>query len=137
MEATAEPVEMGWPNIIVPSTTEDVIEPVTSSNLMLMSSMNPSTDQTIDEPTNNMQDTTGMAEVLINNLDQVCNARAAVPFFGVGLGQLFGITVVFSTTVTSTSTITSTATTFAQTNTFVISLCTPSPFPFTTCTNSG
>lgn len=134
MEATAEPVEMGRADIIVPSTTEDVMEPVTSSNLMLMSSMNPPTDETV-EPS--MQDTTGMAEVLINNLDQVCNARAAVPFFGVGLGQLFGITVVFSTTITSTSTITSTATTFAQTNTFVISLCTPSPFPFTTCTNSG
>lgn len=83
-----------------------------------------------------MESTPGLAEVRIENLDQVCNqvqARVADPLFG----QLFKITVLFSTTVTSTSTVVSTATSFSTTNTFVISSCTPSPFPYTTCTTAG
>lgn len=78
--------------------------------------------------------TDGMAEVQIRNLDSVCQARAANPFFGVGLGSLFGITVIISTTTTSTSTVTATKTTFTTTKTFTLAGgCTPSPFPFTTC----
>lgn len=83
-----------------------------------------------------MESTPGLAEVRIENLDQVCNqvqARVADPF----VGQLFKITVLFSTTVTSTSTVVSTSTSFSTTNTFVISSCTPSPFPYTTCTVVG
>ena len=77
--------------------------------------------------------TDGMAEVQIRNLDSVCQARAANPFFGVGLGSLFGITVLFSTTTTSTSTVTSTVTSFSTTKTFSIVGCTPTPFSFKTC----
>jgi len=77
--------------------------------------------------------TDGMAEVQIRNLDSVCQARAANPFFGVGLGSLFGITVIVSTTTTSTSTVTATKTTFTTTKTISIGGCTPSPFPFNTC----
>lgn len=78
-----------------------------------------------------------MAEVQIRNLDSVCAARAANPFFGVGLAQLFGISVVFSTTVTANATVTVTSTTVTKTNTFVISSCTPSPFPFSVCPTAG
>ena len=85
-----------------------------------------------------IQNTDGMAEVQIHNLDSVCQGRAANPFFGVGLAQLFGISVIVKTTVTvNVTTTASTLTTFWTTNTFTIAGCTPSPFPFDICSSTS
>ena len=84
-----------------------------------------------------MENTAGMAEVQIRDMDSICKARAANPFFGVGLAQVFGITVLYSTTVTSTQQVTVTSTTMAVTNTFTIAGCLPSPLPFSICVNAG
>ena len=77
--------------------------------------------------------TDGLAEVRFHNLQSVCQARAANPFFGLKLGSLFGITVVISTTTTTTSTATAFTTTITSTKTFTVQGCTPSPFLYSTC----
>jgi len=77
--------------------------------------------------------TDGMAEVRIHNLQSVCQARAANPFFGLNLGSLFGITVLYSTTTTVTSTVLAFSTTVTSVKTFTVGACTPSPFPFSVC----
>lgn len=80
-----------------------------------------------------IENTTGMAEVQIRDMESICKARVANPFFGVGLAQVFGITVLYSTTVTVTLPVTSTSTTVAATNTITINGCFPSPLPFSSC----
>lgn len=80
-----------------------------------------------------IENTAGMAEVQIRDLDSICKSRAANPFIGVGLAQIFGITVLFSTTVTQTTTNTATVTTVAKTNTFFVAGCIPTSFPFSNC----
>ncbi|XP_046448611.1 uncharacterized protein LOC124197273 [Daphnia pulex] len=80
-----------------------------------------------------IENTAGMAEVQIRDMESICKARVANPFFGVGLAQVFGITVLYSTTVTVTQPVTSTSTTVATTNTITINGCFPSPLPFNNC----
>jgi hypothetical protein len=80
-----------------------------------------------------MENTAGMAEVQIRDMESICKARVANPFFGVGLAQVFGITVLYSTTVTTTQQVTSTSTTVAATNTITIDGCFPSGLPFSIC----
>lgn len=80
-----------------------------------------------------IENTAGMAEVQIRDMESICKARVANPFFGVGLAQVFGITVLYSTTVVVTQPVTSTSTTVAATNTITINGCFPSPLPFSNC----
>ncbi|XP_057376618.1 uncharacterized protein LOC130697838 [Daphnia carinata] len=80
-----------------------------------------------------IDNTAGMVEVQIYDMDSICKARLANPFFGVGLAQLFGITVLHSTTVTATQQVTSTTTTVAKMNTIELAGCLPSPLPFSVC----
>ncbi|KZS16800.1 Uncharacterized protein APZ42_017419 [Daphnia magna] len=80
-----------------------------------------------------IDNTAGMAEVQIHDMDSICKARLANPFFGAGLAQVFGITVLFSTTVTATQQVTSTTTTVAKRNTIELAGCLPNPLPFSLC----
>lgn len=80
-----------------------------------------------------IENTEGMAEVQIRDMESICKARLANPFFGVGLAQVFGITVLYSTTVTSTQQVIVTATTVAKVNTITLAGCLPSPLPFSIC----
>ena len=80
-----------------------------------------------------IQNTAGMAEIQIRDLDAVCRARSTNQFLGVGLAQLLGITLLYSTTVTTNVTSTVFTTTVVKNNTFTIQGCLPSPLPFTLC----
>ncbi|KAI9563625.1 hypothetical protein GHT06_011089 [Daphnia sinensis] len=80
-----------------------------------------------------IDNTAGMAEVQIHDMDSICKARLANPFFGVGLAQVFGITVLYSTTVTATQQVTATTSTVAQMNIITLAGCLPNPNPFTLC----
>jgi hypothetical protein len=80
-----------------------------------------------------IENTAGMAEVQIRDMESICKARVANPFLGVGLAQVFGITVLYSTTVTVTQPVTATSTTVVKTNVISIAGCFPSPLPFSNC----